>query len=150
MKRTVITVLGAGAVLVGAMVVADPKPDDAVEYRQGIMTALGWNVGPMGAMAKGKTDFDAGRFAFHADRVAALASMALEGFPPSSKVAKSHTLPVMWDNYADFEQRMQKFESEAARLAEVARGSDKAAMLAQFGETVKLCKGCHDEYQDDH
>ncbi len=150
MKRALITLLGAGALVGGVAVVADPKPDDAVEYRQGIMMALGWNVGPMGAMVKGDVPFDAGQFAFHAGRVAVLAPMALEGFPKSSAAAESHALPALWENYADFEDRMKKLEASSAKLAEVAKSGDEGAMKSQFGETVKVCKGCHDEYQEEH
>ncbi|MEQ8232746.1 MAG: cytochrome c [Gammaproteobacteria bacterium] len=150
MKRAFITLLGASAILTGAAVVADPKPEDAVEYRQGIMMAMGWNVGPMGAMAKGEIPFDAERFSFHATRVAVLAQMAFEGFPPSSKSAESHAKAAMWDNYPDFEERMKKLEDSTARLAEIAEAGDKGATLAQFGDTVKVCKGCHDEYQEEH
>jgi len=76
--------------------------------------------------------------------------MALEGFPKSSAVAESHALPAVWENYADFEERMKKLEESTAKLAEVARSGDEGAMKSQFGDTVKVCKGCHDEYQEEH
>ena len=32
---------------------ADPKPEDAVRYRQSVYTVVGWNFKPIGAMVKG-------------------------------------------------------------------------------------------------
>lgn len=127
---------------------AAPKPEDAVAYRQGILRAMGWNVGPMGAMVKGDVPFDAQRFAFLAGRTAALAPMALEGFTPDTQGAKSHARPELWENMDDFKARMEKLREATAALATIAQGGDEAAIKQQFGETVQVCKGCHDEYRE--
>lgn len=150
MKRLAPKLLLAALIAMPLAGQTDPKPEDAVHYREGIMTALGWNMGPMGAMVKGDAPFDAERFAFHATRLAVLAPMALEGFPPSSASAKSHAKPALWDNLADFEARMGKLEEATTKLAEVARTGDEGAMKAEFAATAKVCKGCHDEYQEKH
>lgn len=130
-------------------VFAASKAEDAVEYREGILFALGWNVGPMGAMVQGKAPFDKKRFAFLAARTATLAPMALEGFTTDTKGIKSHALPALWENLDDFKQRMETLVTETAKLAEVAKGDDEGAMKQQFGVTVKVCKGCHEEYREE-
>ena len=33
---------------------ADPKPEDAVRYRQSVYTVIGWHFKPIGAMMKGE------------------------------------------------------------------------------------------------
>jgi len=38
---------------------AQAKPEDAIKYRQGVYRVIGWNFGPMAAMAK--TNRDEGR-----------------------------------------------------------------------------------------
>jgi len=144
--------LGAAAAILGVTLagtlVAAPKPEDAVKYRQGVLFAMGWNAGAMGAMVKGDVPFDAKQFSFMADRIAALAPMSLEGFTPDSKGAKSHARPELWDNLEDFRQRMQELGDSTAALAAAAKTGDEAAMKAQFGDTVQVCKGCHDEYRE--
>ncbi len=137
-----------GAVALITLPALAGKPEDTVHYRQGIMMGMAWNVGPMGAMVKGDMPFDAAKFAFLAGRAAMLAPMALEGFTPDTKEAKSHALPKLWDNQADFEKRMKEFVESANKLATVAKAGEEGAMKQQFGDTVKLCKGCHDEYQE--
>jgi cytochrome c556 len=146
-RNLVIVALSAG-VLAGPA--AAGKPEDVVRYRQGMMRGLGWNVGAMGAMVKGDVPFDAGRFAFLAERAAVLAPMPLEGFTPETKDVKSNAKPKIWDNKADFEKRMKEMADAMSKLAEVSKGGDAGAMKAEFGESVKTCKGCHDEYQVKH
>ena len=129
---------------------ADPKPEDAVEYRQGMMMGIGWNIGPLGAMVKGKIPFDKDKFAFFAGRAAALAPMAVEGFTPNTADTESEAKPELWQHLDDFKKRIKDLEEQTAKLASVAKGGDEAAMKQQFGDTVKVCKGCHDEYQKKH
>jgi cytochrome c556 len=149
-SRFNLSVAAMAIFVVAPTALADPKPEDAVHYREGIMMAMAWNFGPMGAMVKGDIAFDAGQFAFHAGRLAVLAPMALEGFPPSSASAKSEAKPALWENLDDFKKRMQDLENATMKLAEVAKGGDEAAMKAEFGTAAKVCKGCHDEYQKEH
>lgn len=150
MKHSRFSLAAVALLAVAPAALADPKPEDAVHYRQGIMMAMAWNLGPMGAMVKGDIAFDAGQFAFNAGRLAVLAPMALEGFPPSSAGAKSEAKPELWENLDDFKQRMQDLEKATAKLAEVAKSGDEGAMKAEFGAAAKVCKGCHDEYQKEH
>lgn len=126
------------------------KPEYAVAYRQGIMNGMAWNIGPIGRMVKGDMEFDAQRFAFLAGRAALLAPMALEGFTPDTKAVKSEAKPDIYDNLDDFRQRMKDLETASAELAKVAQGGDEASMRVTFGDTVKICKGCHDKYQNKH
>jgi cytochrome c556 len=149
MKRMILGVAVLGLVGTGTAY-GGGKPEDAVHYRQGIMMGMAWNVGPMGAMVKGDMDFDAGKFAFLAGRLAVLAPMSGEAFTKDTAAAKSEAKPGLWDNLDDFKQRMDALVKETAKLAEAAKGGDEGAMKAAFGDTVKVCKGCHDEYQEEH
>lgn len=147
-KHLLVGAVAALALCVGTGLGAAPKPDDAVKYRQGVLFAMGWNVGAMGAMVKGDVPFDAKQFAFLAARVAQLSPMVLEGFTPDSKSAKSHALPALWENLDDVKARMTKLNEATQALATAANSGDEGAMKQQFGETVQVCKGCHDEYRE--
>ena len=136
--------------LLSATATAAGKPEHAVTYRQGIMSAMAWNVGPLGKMIKGDVTFDAERFAFLAARAALLAPMALEGFTPDTAEVKSEAKPELWTHIDDFKKRLKDLETASAELAKVAKVGDEAKMRVQFGDTVKICKGCHDEYQKKH
>lgn len=147
-KNILAAVTACAGLALASGLVAAPKPEDAVKYRQGVLFAMGWNVGEMGAMVKGDIPFDAARFAFLAERTAQLSPMMREGFTPDSKDAKSHALPELWENLEDFDERTKALKESTQALAAAAKGGDEGAMKQQFGETVKVCKGCHDEYRE--
>ena len=127
---------------------ADPKKE-AIEYRQSVMTIVGWNFKPMGAMVKGEKPFDAKAFATHAKDLAAVTGVdILSGFPEDSDGEGSKAKAEIWLKFDDFKDKMGAMQREAAKLAEVAAGGDPEAMKKQFGATGKTCKGCHDDYKE--
>ncbi len=126
----------------------DPKKE-AIGYRQSVMTIVGWNFKPMGAMVKGEKPFDAKAFARHAKDLAAVTSVdILTGFPEDSDGEGSKAKAEIWLKWDDFKDKMGVMQREAAKLAEVAAGGDQEAMKKQFGATGKTCKGCHDDYKE--
>jgi cytochrome c556 len=148
--RPVLLAAALAALLGSAVSCAAEKPENIVAYRQGIMVAMAWNIGPQGKMIKGDIALDDARFAFLAARAASLAPMALEGFTPDTAQVKSHVKPELWQHQDDFKKRMGELETATAELAKVAARGDHQQMRLLFGDTVKICKGCHDEYQHKH
>ena len=129
---------------------ADPKPEDAVQYRQSVYTIIGWNFKPIGAMVKGEVPFDAAAVARHAQYVEMMSKAALEGFPKGSgpdAVKDTEAKPDIWTKWGDFKTKMNKFQEEATMLAEVAKKGDEKAIKAQFGKTAETCKACHKEFR---
>ena len=136
------------AIASAASLAAGPKPEMMVEYRQGMMIGLAWNVGGMGQMVKGEVPWDQKRFTYLAMRAAMLAPMAREGFTPETEAIKSHAKPEIWKNLKDFDARTETMMKAAAKLVEVAQAGNEDASRAQFAETVKACKGCHEKFQE--
>lgn len=129
---------------------AENKTADAIEYRQAAFEVLAWNFGPMGAMVKGKIPFEAKTFAERAANVAFLSKMPLEGFIPGSEQGKTDAKPIIWQEWDDFKAKMGQLQEKSAKLAEVAKTATKVEEVAnQFGETAKVCKGCHEKYRED-
>jgi cytochrome c556 len=129
---------------------AENKPADAIEYRQAAFEVLAWNFGPMGAMVKGKIPFDAKTFAERAANVAFLSKMPSEGFIPGSAQGETDAKPIIWQEWDDFKAKMGQLQEKSAKLAEVAKTATKLEEVAnQFGETAKVCKGCHEKYRED-
>ena len=145
--------IGGAALLLSTTLVAqaqdaDPKKE-AVKYRQSVMKIVGWNFKPMGAMVKGERPLDAKAFAAHAKDLAAVSSVdILAGFPEDTDGPDSKAKAEIWLKWDDFKKKMGDMTRETAKLAEVAKGGDEAAMKKQFGETGKTCKGCHDDYKE--
>ena len=131
---------------------AGPKPEEVVDYRQSVYTVIGWNFQPIGAMVKGEIPFDAAAVARHAQYVELMSQAALEGFPKGSgpeAVKDTEAKAEIWTNWDQFETAMKNFQQEAAKLTEVAKGGDEAAIKAQFGKTAETCKACHKEFRKD-
>jgi cytochrome c556 len=120
-----------------------------IEYRQSLMTLLGWNMKSMGAMMKGKTPFDEGVFARHAQDLAAIASLDLiSGFPEDSDQGETDARPDIWLDLEDFEKKFKTLQQTSSALKEAASGADKARLKTAYGEVGKACKACHRAYKD--
>jgi cytochrome c556 len=124
------------------------KVEDAVYYRQGVMNVFSWNAGQMAAMAKGEVPFDLAAFqGYAADLATAAALDILPGFPEDSATEDSDAKDEIWLNWSDFEAKLKNLRTESARLTEVAKGGDEAAIKTQLDVTRRACKACHDDYK---
>jgi cytochrome c556 len=145
-------VLASSCVFAGAVLAqgAPSKGEQALKYRKALYQVMAWNFGPMGAMAQGKVPYDAAEFARRAERVAAVAPMLSEAFPPETKgLPQSELKPEMWTNRADFDAKMQDLVERSATLASVAKSGDFEKSKAAFFDTANTCKACHDKYKND-
>jgi cytochrome c556 len=124
------------------------KPEDAINYRQGVFSAVKWHFGTMGEVVKGKQDYDAEDFARRADIVAQLSKLPLEGFVAGSYEGDTDALPAIEENWDKFEGGMNKFIETADALAAAAKTGDMDQIRPAFGEVGKTCKGCHDNFKD--
>ncbi|MGO2131794.1 MAG: c-type cytochrome [Halomonas sp.] len=146
--------LGAAALLLSANVQATEENDKAIEYRQDVLGVMAWQMGPLGAMAKGDVDYDAEEFQLRANNLAALADMPWEGFVEGSFRGGDHSvdndaLAKISDNMDDFMSKSNDLVVETTTLAELSGGDDFSAMRRQVGKVGQSCKSCHDEYRGD-
>lgn len=148
------TILGVG-LLVGmtaALVVpsaADVKPEDAIKYRKSVMTIQGWNIGPLGAMARGDIPFDQEAAERHARRLDATSHMVLEGFTPGSDVGETRARTEIWAQWEAFQQKVADLQASTAELVAAAEGGDADTVRQAVGNTGAACKACHDDYRSD-
>lgn len=127
-------------------------PEKAVKYRQGAYFVIAWNFGAIGAMVKGEMPFDAKVLAEKADRVNVMTKMLIEGFEVKGSEKGYHTeaKPSVWKDWEKFKEGQTKFQEATAKLAEVAKTAASAEdVKAQFQDTAKLCKDCHENFKED-
>lgn len=126
---------------------ADDDKNPAIEYRQSLMTLVGANFGPISAMVEGKIPWDDARVAGYGEDLQAVVRLdVLRGFPEGSEGGKAK--PAIWRDMADFREKLETMQTEAARLGEVARDGDRGTIAAQLEKTGKTCKACHDDYKE--
>lgn len=138
--------LAAGSIASGAF--AQAKPETLVKQRQAVMTLQGKYFGPLAGMAQGKVPYNAQVVQRNAAFLDNLSRMPWDGFDPSTKGVKSRALPAVWEQNAKFKEAGARLENETAKLYQVSRGGDEAAVKAQIGAVGKACVGCHDNFQE--
>lgn len=153
MRKTVLVVSALLATLAGALMAgaanAQAKPEDVIKYRQGVYKIMGWNFGPMAAMAKGEKPYDKDAFARHAANVEFVSKLALEGFAPGSdKGTETKAKPEIWTKMDDFKSKMTKMNEETTKLAAIAKSANFDDIKKQLGATGASCKACHDDYRN--
>jgi cytochrome c556 len=147
-NRLLAALLVAGIGLAGSAHAA--APDRSIHYRQNVFGLIGWNFGAIADMVRDKRPWDAAEVARRAERIAQLSKLTDEAFPAGSDSgAVTEAKAEIWTDGADFKLKLDDFLREADALAASAKGSDVAAIKAQFGKTGGTCKACHDKYKTD-
>ncbi|MBK1725892.1 c-type cytochrome [Halorhodospira neutriphila] len=147
--------LSSAAVLAAGGATADRgaggmSDEDKIEYRKAVYKVIGVNFKPMGAMVKGKIDYDPELFARNAQRVADVSEMALEGFRGGPHQGNTESLDAIWEEWADYRQGTERFQEQAQELASAAQGGAEWPQLKkQFIQVADTCKSCHDDYRED-
>jgi len=102
MKRLVVTVIAAGAALTSLSAAAQfQKPEDAIKYRQSVMTVMGNHLGRIGAMAQGKAPFDAKAAADNAAVVVTMSKLPWVAFGEGTdKGMPTRAKPEIWKDQA--------------------------------------------------
>ena len=147
MKKLAIASLAFAVVSAGA--IAQTKPEDAIKLRQSAMKLIGYNFGSIGAMVNDKKPYNKDEAIRNANRIEALSGHPWEFFVAGTdKGAETKAKADIWKDQAKFEAVGKKMETETAKLAQVARNGDQAALKTQFGAAAQTCKACHDDFKD--
>lgn len=152
MKRaTLVPVLGAVAVvgIFSAVVSAQTAPPDrAIKFRQAIMTAQNWNMGILGAMAKGDRPYNKDEAVRAATNVSLLLQMPWDGYTPGSdQGAPNRAKPEIWKEPAKFKQMGEVAQADSMKLVTAAQTGDIAALRTAVGVMGKTCNNCHDDFR---
>lgn len=139
--------LGVALGVAASSALAQAKPEVLVKQRQAAMTLIGKYFGPLGGMAQGKVPYNAQIVQRNAGYLDNLSRMPWDGFDASTKGEKSRALPAIWEQNDKFKEAAARFENEAAKLYQVSRSGDEAAVKAQIGAVGKSCGSCHDNFR---
>lgn len=128
----------------------DSPEGQAYEMRHSVMHVAGVKMELINNMARELVPVDEAVFAKAANDLAALTSMMYEGFEENLTVPGSRSDPAIWDNKADFDQRMEAAVEATAALAEAIESGGFAAgqaLVTASGGTSSNCSGCHNTYR---
>ena len=147
MKRTGIVALAIGA---GAMLGAhaqQPKPEDQLKLRKAAYSLMNYSLGTLDAMVEGKRPFVKDDAIRYADLLAQLSTVPKGFFGEGSDKGETRAKPEVWTNRADFDTKMDKMTKETARLPQVARTGDAAALKKAIHDVDEACTACHEDYR---
>ncbi len=141
------------AVLLGdvASLAAADDPAAIISYRQKTMGAIGGHMGAIAAIAKGEVSFK-DDLVGHAHAINEMSKNLARLFPKGSgkEAGESRALAAIWEKWDDFEAAIKRLQDESAKLVEVAKGGDMAAIGAQVGALGKKgCGGCHKPFREE-
>ena len=145
----------ASAAAIVALVAALPavaqfaKPEDAIEYRQSVMTVMGAHFGRLGAMVQGKVPFDAKAAAENAHVVHEMSLLPFSAFGPGTDLGHdTKAKPAIWKDPAKFQAAAKDMQQQVVKLDAAAKGGNLDAIKTAFGATAKACKSCHDDFRE--
>ncbi|MEY2688559.1 MAG: hypothetical protein RL375_2757 [Pseudomonadota bacterium] len=124
------------------------KPEDAIKYRKAAFTVMAKHFGTIGGMVNDKIPFDAKAASVNADLVATVSHLPFDGFVAGTDTGDTKAKPEVWKDADKFKAAATKMKDAVAKLATVAKGGDKAAIKAAFGDAGGTCKGCHDDFRN--
>jgi cytochrome c556 len=145
-----LTLSGLAAAVIGGSAVAQDMSNPAVGARHALMGLYAFNLGQLGAMAKGEMEYHADAAGAAAGNLAALAKLDQTALWPegtdSETVEGSRALPAIWSDMDGFHAKADGL-AEAAMAMEEAAGTDLASLQGAMRDLGAACGACHKEYR---
>lgn len=148
--------LPAASLLLAASVLAPASAGDfdwQIKARQSFMQLYAFNLGILGAMAKGEMDYNADLAKASADNLVAAAKMNnMAMWPQGSdmETAGNEKLTwakaVIWSSFPEVGAKHQALTDAAVKMAAEA-GNGVDAIRANIGAVGAGCSGCHDSFR---
>ena len=151
MKRVVTSLAVALALVVTAGPSIAEEFKKEVNARKSLMQVYAFNIGILGAMAKGKMPYDADVASAAADNLYAAVSMKNPTMWPKGSGndalgKKTRAKPEIWTTYPKVSEKSKEMKDAAARMASVA-GNGLDAVQANMKALGEGCKGCHKPFR---
>lgn len=148
MKKLLLTLIAAASAAMSVPAAAQfAKAEDAIKYRKASYTVMGAHFGRLGAMAAGRTPFDAQTAAANADVVASMAKLPWAAFGEGTDQGDTKAKSEIWSQGAKFKDVADKLQTESVKLAAAAKTGKEDAFKAAFSATAGTCKSCHDDFR---
>ncbi len=144
--------IGGTALVAFTLSAAAQDRNPAIGARQGHMQVMALNIGILGNMARGNTDYDAAAAQAAADNLMQMGMIDQRFYWPegtdSDAIEGTRALPAIWADQATFAESIARFSTASAGLAEVA-GGGLEALQAGIGPVGAACGACHESFQQE-
>jgi cytochrome c556 len=143
-----VVVVAVVGLLTGAAFAQFAKTEDAIKYRQSVMSVIGTHFTRMGAVVKGEAPYVKDAFEQNASLVAGLLPLPWDAFMAAGSDKGSAMKPEALSQKDKFMELSKANQAEVAKLVTAAKGGDLNAIKPQFGAAGASCKACHDLYRN--
>ena len=154
MIRKVMTLAVAAALSLPLTASADghlEAMEKAVKARQGLFQVYAFNLGQLGAMAKGAVPYNAEAAQAAADNLLAAAAMRGGAMWPQGSdntgpmKGKTRAKPEAWTTWPAIAENSDALKKAAAAMQ--ANAGSLEGIKANIGAVGAACKGCHEKYR---
>ena len=123
------------------------QPEQYIRFRKANQQVVNWHMRPLAAMAKGQQPMDVAEATRVANVIATLAPVFATAFPPGTDQGDTRARPEIWSQPDKFKQLMDRYAAEATKTLDAAKSGNADNFRAQFGNLVKACDACHDDFR---
>ena len=148
---TAVVLAGLAAPLTAAADGHAKAMEKAVKARQGLYQVYAFNLGQLGAMAKGEAEFNAEAAQTAADNLVGATNLKMGAAWPQGSdntgimKGKTRAKPEIWSTYPAIAEKGKALKTAAAALQANAGSLD--GIRANIGAVGAACKGCHETYR---
>lgn len=152
MKRVIVVMVALAVVALGIVIArTGPNADQqAVDYRQALMTVIDVVTQPLFRMQRGQLAYDAALLRKRAEQLTVLSGMVGDAFTRDTR-ASSHlqtaALPYVWSDPAAFAAAVGRMQAAATALRQAAQGNDPAAVRPALEALDTDCARCHRQFR---
>jgi cytochrome c556 len=125
------------------------KPEDAIKYRKATYSVMAAHFGRLGAMANGRTPYDAKIATENAELVAVMAKLPWAAYGEGTDKGDTRAKPEIWKESTKFKEASDKMQAEIVKLNVAAKAGNLDALKVAFGPAAASCKACHDNFRKD-
>lgn len=124
----------------------DEGADATIDYRQGVMRAVGGNVASVAAIVVDGADFR-DNLAMHTQFLADSTRDIPALFPEGSDFGETDALSSVWEDPDKFAQRSRETHEAAVALHEAVGQGDSAEIGQRFRALGQSCRSCHEDFR---
>lgn len=143
--------IAMASIMFAGVAVADGPFDGALKARKGDMQMRAYNLGILGAMAKGKVDYNAKAASAAAHNLKVLSTLNASAMWPQGSDAgalgdATTASPELWKSFPKVIEAAKAFGA-ATDVMVAAAGKDLPSLQAAMGVVGKSCGGCHKPFR---
>lgn len=149
----ILTAAATVATIIMGPAIAHAQEDlpPSVAARKAQMGLYAFNLGQLGAMAKGEVDYDADAATAAASNLVKLSSLAAGPMwvpgTDTESIDGTRALPALWENMADVVEKATAV-NEAAVAMEAAAGESLEGLQGAMAGLGQACGSCHKAYRE--